>query len=319
MAAYWCGSRVYRWENSCISECCEISLHGYCAPHYAYQESDHSPKPLPPYRIESRCQEHRSTSYIRSLFGTLVTETYNSIKSRYCLDELKLRLKSFSKAISCEVKKKIECAESHTEVLLAINQLWSWDKCEIFKELVLALGDQCNMLQLKRYDQQLADYLRDKEVDPIPVGYNHDDQPVSAPQYDSCSASQVSEAIVVQKSWFEGMPMRQTDPELENHPVDFSVDQMTCLYTFHNISDGPIKTEKTFRSAVWLCEDDFYTCKDKDCSMEEDKASAKKINDKLQSMNARLEWCPKARSQNQTEQGTASFSARNIPQDTMQL
>ena len=125
------------------------------------QQGDTINQPLVPDHIESKCSQHRLTSNIQGKFGKLVSETYKSFKARYTLEDFKSHLVKLSP--SDEASKEIAYAESHTAALLAINHLWSWNKYRVFKKLIVTLGDEDDLQLLKVYDQELAQYLADKD------------------------------------------------------------------------------------------------------------------------------------------------------------
>ena len=120
-------------------------------------------QPLAPGHIESKCSQHRSTSSIQLRFGKLVCETYKSLKARYTLEDFKCHLVKLRPSLDEASIEKIASAESHTEALLAVNHLWSWNEHQMFKKLILALGNEDDLQLLEIYDHELAQYIADKD------------------------------------------------------------------------------------------------------------------------------------------------------------
>ena len=126
--------------------------------------------PPTPDHIIRKCEQYRSNTYIQRQFGRICTETYKLLKARYTLNEFKIHLMEISP--SDEVSNEISQAESYTKALIAVHHLWSWDDYCVFKELILAFGDADAMQQLDLYDQEMMQYLADKEI----AECDHEDQ-----------------------------------------------------------------------------------------------------------------------------------------------
>ena len=169
--------------------------------------TEHRPQQMTPYKIERRCEQHRSKSNIQRQFGKMFATTCKSWKARYKLDEFKAHLMKISP--SDEVSKEISQAGSYMKAVMAVHHLWSWDNYSVFKELVLTIGDADDKQRLELYDRELMQYLVGRER----ADCDHTDQSSQVGlsyDYDSQQNNDVTNLLV--------SPPTCTIPKVEKSP-----------------------------------------------------------------------------------------------------
>ena len=204
-------------------------------------------QPLTPYQIQRGYEQNCSNSSIQRQFGKMFNETYKSLKARYTLSEFKIHLIKISP--SDEVSKEISQAESYMKALIAVHHLWSWENYRVFRKLLLTLGDADDIQRLEHYDQQLTQYLANKET----VDCDTEDQQSqmrSSP--DDCDQDN---RIIFPQCYIHVNSQKKANQESTNHPGDHSHKDNWDPYAYPGIIDHRQRSSSERALIQSICDD----------------------------------------------------------------